>query len=184
MSSAPSRRSVVPTPWIRGIVFTVLVPGTIALYVPLRMAEGLTARPGLWEAGWIVSAAGALGYSLCFLHFLASGGTPAIFFTRPLKFLIGEEPGRLVQEGLYRFSRNPMYVSVLLVIFGQALRFGSWSITEYGLLAWLWFHIVVVLLEEPHLREERGPSYDEYRRHVPRWLGPLTVTVFFSDALK
>ena len=78
--------------------------------------------------------------------------------------------GRLVQTGLYRVSRNPMYVSVLLAIFGQAIRFGSRQVAVYGLLVWLGFHIVVVLLEEPHLSEERGPSYDEYRRRVPRWL--------------
>ena len=158
-------------PWIRGIIFTVLVPGTIAVYVPLRMSELLTASGGLWDVGWLLISAGTLGYLWCFVRFLMSGGTPAIFFTRPVKFLLGEEPGRLVQEGLYRYSRNPMYVSVLLVIFGQALRFGSPQIAEYGLIVWLGFHIVVVLLEEPHLREERGPSYEEYCRHVPRWIG-------------
>ena len=157
-------------PWIRGVIFTVLVPGTIALYVPFLMAERLAPRGGFWEAGWLVSGFGAIGYLWCFLVFLASGGTPAIFFTRPVKFLLGEEPRRLVQAGLYRVSRNPMYVSVLLVIFGQALRFGSRQIAGYGLFVWLGFHIVVVLLEEPHLHEERGPSYDEYRKRVPRWL--------------
>jgi protein-S-isoprenylcysteine O-methyltransferase Ste14 len=157
-------------PWIRGVFFTVLVPGTIALYVPFLMAERLTPRGGWWEAGWLVSGIGVVGYLWCFLGFLASGGTPAIFFTRPLRFLLGEEPGRLVQTGLYRVSRNPMYISVLLAIFGQAIRFGSRQVAVYGLLVWLGFHIVVVLLEEPHLSEERGPSYDEYRRRVPRWL--------------
>jgi protein-S-isoprenylcysteine O-methyltransferase Ste14 len=102
--------------------------------------------------------------------FLASGGTPAIFFTRPVRFLIGEEPHRLVQAGLYRVTRNPMYVSVLLVISGQALRYMSWRIAVYGLFVWLGFHIVVVLLEEPHLRHERGAAYDEYCRRVPRWV--------------
>ena len=63
-----------------------------------------------------------------------------------------------------------MYVSVLLIIFGQALRFASLQIAEYGLVVWLGFHFVVVLLEEPHLREERGPSYDDYCRRVPRWI--------------
>jgi protein-S-isoprenylcysteine O-methyltransferase Ste14 len=178
-------------PWIRGIVFTVLVPGTIAVYVPLRMAERLTPPGGFWDAGWLLSVVGAMGYVLCFLHFLASGGTPAIFFTRPVRFLIGEEPGRLVQGGLYRVTRNPMYVSVLLVIFGQALRFASWSIAEYGLLVWLGFHIVVVVFEEPHLREQRGASYEEYCRQVPRWIGlgipkttsTLLLSVFMLAAL-
>jgi protein-S-isoprenylcysteine O-methyltransferase Ste14 len=161
------------TPWIRGVIFTVLVPGTIAVYVPLRMSERLMPRGGIGEVGWLLIGTGLLGYLWCLLRFLMSGGTPAIFFTRPLKFLLGEEPGRLVQEGLYRYSRNPMYVSVLLVIFGQALRVGSQQMAEYGLIVWFGFHIVVVFLEEPHLREQRGPSYEEYCRHVPRWIGIL-----------
>src|SRR5690349_5203584 len=136
-------------PWIRGIVFTVLGPGTIAVYVPLQIADGLAPAGGFWQLGWVPIAVGGLGYILCFLHFLASGGTPAIFFTRPVRFLIGEEPHRLVQAGLYRVTRNPMYVSVLLVISGQALRYMSWRIAVYGLFVWLGFHIVVVLLEEP-----------------------------------
>jgi protein-S-isoprenylcysteine O-methyltransferase Ste14 len=171
-------------PWIRGIIFTVLVPGTIAAYVPLQMSERLTPRGGVWEAGWLLISAGILGYLWCFLRFLMSGGTPAIFFTRPVRFLLGEEPGRLVQEGLYRYSRNPMYVSVLLVVFGQALRLASWPIAEYGLVVALGFHLVVVAFEEPHLREERGPSYEEYCRHVPRWVGVwiLAAIVCFVSA--
>lgn len=165
------RQSPVHTnPWIRGLIFTVLVPGTIAVYLPLRISARLTANGGWWEAGWILIALGVTGYASCLLGFLGSGGTPAIFFTRPFRLLIGEEPGQLVQDGLYRLSRNPMYVSVLLVIFGQSIRFASIPIAEYGLAVWLGFHIVVVLLEEPHLRQERGPSYDDYCRRVPRWL--------------
>ena len=174
MLAARSPQTATP-PWIRGLIFTVLVPGTIALYIPHLLAEGLVAAGGLWQIGWLVSGVGALGYLWCFLHFLSSGGTPAIFFTRPVKFLIGEEPQRLVQGGLYRVSRNPMYVSVLLVIFGQALRFASAAIAEYGFMVWLGFHVVVVLLEEPHLHDERGPSYGEYCRRVPRWIGLWSV---------
>jgi protein-S-isoprenylcysteine O-methyltransferase Ste14 len=102
-----------------------------------------------------------------------SGGTPAIFFTRRLRFVLGEEPPKLVRRGLYRLSRNPMYVGVLLAVFGQALIFASPQVAFYGAVLWLCFHIVVVFLEEPHLREERGASYDEYCRQVPRWLGWL-----------
>ena len=157
-------------PWIRGLVFTALVPGTVALFLPLRLWPGLRPAGGVWETGWLLIGLGSLGYALCLLQFLASGGTPAIFFTRPVRYLIGEEPRRLVQAGLYRVSRNPMYVSVLLVVFGLATRYRSAQIADYGLFVWLCFHLVVVLLEEPHLRGERGPSYDDYRRRVPRWI--------------
>jgi protein-S-isoprenylcysteine O-methyltransferase Ste14 len=84
--------------------------------------------------------------------------------------LIGEEPPALVDRGLYRVSRNPMYAGVLLVVLGQAILFASSDIALYGLALWCCFHLVVVLLEEPHLRLQQGPAYDEYCRQVPRWL--------------
>jgi protein-S-isoprenylcysteine O-methyltransferase Ste14 len=120
-------------------------------------------HPAVRLAGWLLIAPGILIYTLCLVRFLAAGGTPAIFFTRPLRFLIGETPSALVSEGLYRYSRNPMYVGVLLTIFGQGL-------ISYGLIVSICFHAVVVLLEEPHLRKQNGEPYDEYRRVVPRWL--------------
>jgi protein-S-isoprenylcysteine O-methyltransferase Ste14 len=157
--------------WIRGLIFTLLVPCVVGGYVPYRIYAGSSARGGLWNAGWLLVGLGAIIYGLCLFSFLISGGTPAVFFTRHLGFLIGEEPPKLVRQGLYRVSRNPMYVGVVLAVFGQALIFGSRDVAFYGAAIWLCFHLVVVLLEEPHLRSERGPSYDEYCRRVPRWLG-------------
>jgi protein-S-isoprenylcysteine O-methyltransferase Ste14 len=140
-------------------------------YLPYIFRGGSSAEGGLWSIGWIFVVVGAGIYSLCLFSFLFSGGTPAIFFTRPLRFVLGEEPPRLVRQGLYRFSRNPMYAGVLLAVFGQALAFRSLAVARYGVIVWLIFHLVVVFLEEPHLRKERGRSYEEYCRNVPRWLG-------------
>jgi protein-S-isoprenylcysteine O-methyltransferase Ste14 len=159
--------------WIRGLVFTALVPSVIGVWVPALVDPRRHAQHGLWDAGWLLVAAGATIYTVCLLRFLASGGTPAIFFTRALRALIGEEPQTLVRGWLYRLSRNPMYVGVLLVVFGQAIVFASRSTAGYGLTLWLFFHLTVVLLEEPHLREQYGPSYDDYCRRVPRWLATL-----------
>ena len=48
--------------------------------------------------------AGAAGYLLCALDFLfRGGGTPAILVTRHLRFMLGEEPQVIVQQGLYRY---------------------------------------------------------------------------------
>jgi len=116
-------------------------------------------------------AAGTLIYGLCLIRFLAAGGTPAIFFTRHLWLLIGEEPARLVSGGLYRFSRNPMYGGVLLVVFGQAALFASPRMAAYGCALFVFFHLIVVFVEEPHLRAARGLPYESYCREIPRWLG-------------
>lgn len=166
----PQENRVVRMLWIRGVIFTLLVPGLIGVYVPSTLYGGAPPRSGWWMAGWLPVVAGTAVYNLCLLRFLLSSGTPAIFFTRDLGFLIGEEPSRLVQQGLYRVSRNPMYIGVLLVVFGQAILFASLRVAEYGFALWLLFHVVVVFLEEPHLRRERGQSYDDYCRQVPRWL--------------
>jgi protein-S-isoprenylcysteine O-methyltransferase Ste14 len=157
--------------YIRGLIFTILVPFVVGVVVPLSLRGDSHAAAGMKITGALVIFSGAVLYGMCLLRFLLSGGTPAIFFTRPLRFLIGEEPGKLIHEGIYRFSRNPMYLSVLLVVFGQAIFFRSSEVAFYGILLWIAFHLVVVFIEEPHLRSERGAAYEEYVQRVPRWLG-------------
>src|SRR5579872_4216736 len=148
--------------WIRGAIFTALAPWVVAVWAPAMVDSGRHAAGGWWHAGWLLVAMGVAMYLACLLRFLAAGGTPAIFFTRPLRAIIGEEPRTLVDGWLYRVSRNPMYVGVVLSILGQAIVFASRSIAVYGALTWLTFDIVVIVLEEPHLREQYGPSYEDY----------------------
>ena len=157
--------------WVRGLIFTVLVPAVVGVYIPVSLDPNAQRQGGAWDTGWALIALGTLIYAMCLLHFLAAGGTPAIFFTRPLRFLIGEEPSKLVSQGLYRFSRNPMYVGVLLVIAGQAVVFESRPLAVYAGAVFVCFHLVVVFVEEPHLRATRGPAYEMYCRTTPRWLG-------------
>jgi len=157
--------------WVRGIVFTVLVPAVVGFFLPSAVDPRAQLRGGISNAGWLLVAAGMLTYALCLIRFLAAGGTPAIYFARRLRLLIGEEPAGLVSGGPYRFSRNPMYLGVLLVIFGQAVLFASPLLAAYGGAVFLFFHLMVVFFEEPHLRAARGRSYDLYCRAAPRWLG-------------
>jgi len=162
--------------WVRALIFTVLVPGFVAGWMPWRLLHsGREVRvfdPGFWRwAGLALALAGIAGYLLCALDFLLKGGgTPAIFFTRHLRFLLGEEPAAVVQQGLYHYSRNPMYLSVISAILGQGVYFGSGSVLLYGVATFVVFHLVVVLLEEPHLRRKGGESYLGYCRRTPRWL--------------
>ena len=80
-----------------------------------------------------------------------------------------------MQGRLYSMSRNPMYVGVVLAVVGQAIVFASRAIAVYGAFLWLLFHLVVVALEEPHLRARYGEPYEAYCRRVPRWLGRTTA---------
>jgi protein-S-isoprenylcysteine O-methyltransferase Ste14 len=163
--------------YLRAAIFTILVPGFVGGWAPwMLLASGHEVRAfdaGPWRwVGLAPIAAGAAGYLLCAMDFLLKGGgTPAIFLTRRLRFLLGEEPRAIVRQGLYRYSRNPMYVSMAAAVFGEAWLLGSASLLLYAGAVLLFFHLIVVFLEEPHLRRKNGASYLEYCRKTPRWLG-------------
>jgi protein-S-isoprenylcysteine O-methyltransferase Ste14 len=76
----------------------------------------------------------------------------------------------LVQSGLYRYSRNPLYVGALLIVLGYPLWFQSLALVFYWFAALLFFHIVIVVYEEPSLERRFGDAWTAYRRRVPRWL--------------
>lgn len=156
--------------WIRGMIFTLLVPFMIGISVPRWLDPGKGDADG-WLVGWVLIVVGIFCYISSLVRFLVAGGTPSIYFTRALRFVLGEEPKKVVQSGLYRFTRNPMYVGVIATIIGQALLYGSWQVGLYGLLFALSLHFVVTFIEEPHLRKTQGAAYEEYCRRVPRWFG-------------
>ena len=150
--------------WLRSLVFTVLGPGTVLIGVPLWLSTygggTLTLGPARWVGvGPLVIGAGGLLW--CIWDFARVGrGTLA-----PM-----DPPQFVVRGGLYRFVRNPMYVSVLAALAGEALLFRSLRLAAWGAAAAIWFHLFVVAYEEPRLRRQFGTDYETYRASVPRWL--------------
>ena len=148
-------------------IFLVLAPGFVAGLVPRWISRWQFAAPlfGLAMfrfAGATLIAIGLAGLLECFGRFALKGiGTPApaVFPTR-----------HLVISGMYRYVRNPMYIAVVAIIFGQALLFGNVELLEYGVAVWLLFHVWVLIYEEPTLRSTFGAEYDEFRAKVPRWI--------------
>ncbi len=148
---------------IKNLVFTLLIPGTVAVYVPWLIAGNrpIVSGPG-FAAAIVVLVIGGAVYAWCVWDFAVSGrGTPL-----PI-----DAPKTLVVRGLYRYTRNPMYVGVVLVILGWAILFAAWSLLVYAACVGAGFQLFVVLYEEGHLRREFGSQYDDYCARVPRW-GP------------
>jgi protein-S-isoprenylcysteine O-methyltransferase Ste14 len=81
-----------------------------------------------------------------------------------------DPPRRVVAVGLYRYSRNPMYVGVTLMLLGWATAFAVPGLFVYAAVVAVGFHLRVVLGEEPWLARTHGAEWDEYARRVPRWL--------------
>jgi protein-S-isoprenylcysteine O-methyltransferase Ste14 len=148
--------------WLRALLFTVLLPGTIAVYLPWALVDELPPPAPVWRALSLpFFAAGLAVYLWCVWDFVTvGGGTPA-----PI-----DAPRRLVVRGLYRHTRNPMYVGVLTVLLGWVVRYRSGGMLAYAIVVWLGFQAFVLFYEEPHLARVFGDQYAAYRATVGRWL--------------
>lgn len=150
---------------LRALLFLILIPGTVAGYIPFRIVRTTTAASSIG-----VSVASILSVCLitgglfvllrCVWDFFAAGrGTLA-----PV-----DPPRRLVVTGLYRFTRNPMYNGVLAMLVGEAWLFRSTTLLQYAAAMFVLFNLVVLIYEEPALESQFGESYRAYRRKIPRW---------------
>jgi protein-S-isoprenylcysteine O-methyltransferase Ste14 len=146
---------------VRAMLAFLICPGTVAFFVPIfLLAPG---GPGSFVDAWaLIPLAGGAGLLLwCVWEFYSAGrGTLAPW----------PPPQELVESGPYRFSRNPMYIAVLLLLCGWALGFRSRTLVLYAVAFVFAFHLRVVLYEEPWLARTHGEKWTLYKAHVPRWV--------------
>jgi protein-S-isoprenylcysteine O-methyltransferase Ste14 len=154
---------------IGSFIFLVLAPGTVAGLVPWWISGWAFQKAffGIEAVRWSGVALMGAGLAVLldsFARFAVEGiGTPAPVM--PTK--------HLVVSGWYRYVRNPMYVAVVSVVFGQALLFANVWLLVYAAGVWLGFQGFVMLYEEPTLRHIYGQDYEVYCRAVPRWIPRL-----------
>lgn len=151
--------------WLRAALFVLLVPGTVAGWLPFYLARGGEAARGATPAMQAIGAALFLiGWAIllwCVRDFVRRGrGTPAPY----------DPPRALVTDGLYRFVRNPMYVGALTAILGVGVWYWSVPVFVYAAVMALVFHVRVVFFEEPVLARMFGAEFTAYRERVRRWL--------------
>src|SRR5450631_2791372 len=112
-------------PILKTILFTIFVPGTVAVLIPFWLMNGyprLAPGPLTW-LGVLITVVGAAIYFRCAWEFAVRGlGTPAPI--APTKFL--------VTTALHRYVRNPMYIGVFLVLIGEAAIFHSLKLIGYA----------------------------------------------------
>jgi protein-S-isoprenylcysteine O-methyltransferase Ste14 len=157
-----------PDTWrlsLNTLLFTALVPGIVVVFVPSQLLAHSGAFPepaadGLSLAALLLMTLGAWGYVCCAKDFVTRGrGTPSPF----------HGPAILLSGGIYRRTRNPMYLAVLLVLLAEALLFRSPALLAYALGIALVLQLLVVFFEEPRLKRQFGAQYAEYCRTVSRW---------------
>ena len=76
----------------------------------------------------------------------------------------------LVTTGLYRISRNPMYLAMALILFGEAFLLGSWVAFAAPILFVVAMTLLQIKPEEKALQEIFGNDFLEYCRRTRRWI--------------
>ena len=107
---------------------------------------------------------GIAAVTCVFLFVLVGRGTPSPY----------DPPERLVVTGPYAYCRNPMMGANFLAVSGEALLLRAPLVLLLVVLYSALAHLYLVRHEERHLAERFGEAFEEYRRHVPRWLPRLT----------
>jgi len=146
----------------RALFAFLALPGVVAIGVPAwYAARALQAGGTFHPIGLLPLVAGFLLLLWCVRDFYVAGsGTLAPW----------APPRNLVTTGLYRYSRNPMYVAVTVMLMGWSMSFASAGLALYALCVIVAFHLRVVFGEEPWLARTHGALWDEYQARVPRWL--------------
>jgi protein-S-isoprenylcysteine O-methyltransferase Ste14 len=146
---------------LRALIAFLLLPGVFAIAVPLGLAHTFPPGHALRAMGYGPLAVGALLLLWCVREFAIAGrGTLAPW----------SPPQQLVVTGPYRFSRNPMYIAVLVMLLGWAELFGIAPLWYYLVVVAVAFHLRVVFGEEPWQARTFGADWQAYRARTKRWL--------------
>ena len=138
------------------VFFCLILPPILAHLDP-RSGDG-------WLIGLVLMGCGLATVIKCARDFYAAGkGTVAPW----------DPPKHLVSVGLYRFTRNPIYIGDLILVGGWALVTGSRWVGCYGVILALAFHLRVIFHEERRLARNFPSEWAAYSANVPRWLPRL-----------
>ena len=110
--------------------------------------------------------------SICIL-FMFSGylalGSIIVLLRNKTPFDPSKPTVKIVRQGPFRFSRNPMYLALVLLLAGVAVFSGSlWMCLAVAVL-WIVLDIGAVRPEEEYLERKFGSRYLEYKDKVRRW---------------
>jgi protein-S-isoprenylcysteine O-methyltransferase Ste14 len=160
--------------WWRHLLSVLLAPAMMTVFIPWAIAAATDAHAPDLDSGTGLTLAAVGGL-------LIAAGLAMLVWTVVLFDRVGEgtlaigSPVKLVVRGPYRHVRNPMMTGVFCIQLGTAVATASpW------LLGWFAFFFTCVVIairgfEEPHLRRRFGADYEEYVRHVPRWIPQTTA---------
>jgi protein-S-isoprenylcysteine O-methyltransferase Ste14 len=149
---------------LRSVFWTIVFPGFFAGYLPWRFfglrSVVIDLRLPLHWSGLLLMALGIALLGVCVFEFARTGGGTL----SPV-----DPPRVLVVRGLYQYVRNPMYLSVTLIVWGEILLTRSGALAVYWVIWFVAANLFVRGYEEPALRLQFGAEYERYVATVGRW---------------
>lgn len=110
--------------------------------------------------GWLMIVWG-IGLTLYILAILRSKHTS----TDPTGI-----PSEFITDGLFSRSRNPLYLSYVIITMGTAFILGSLTAFVVPIVCFAILHAVIIPLEERNLQKKFGQEYEQYKHKVRRWI--------------
>jgi protein-S-isoprenylcysteine O-methyltransferase Ste14 len=140
------------------------LPTLVAGVMPALLTQGTPIERKMMMPGSALLTIGSVLLLWCVRDFFVSGrGTLAPW----------DPPKHLVVIGLYRFTRNPMYLSVLTVVLGWCVLYRSAWLMLYAVVLTVRFNLRVRWHEEPWLHRQFGPEWKAYASRTGRWFPRL-----------
>lgn len=147
--------------FLRALLAFLILPGLAAIILPPFLAAFDPWSGEIFLPGLVLMSFGGFLLMSCVRDFYVSGtGTLAPW----------DPPKKLVVVGLYRYLRNPMYVSVVTLVAGWSLLYSSPLLLIYAMILAISFHIRVLKYEEPKLESLFGNDWLRYSAAVRRWI--------------
>jgi protein-S-isoprenylcysteine O-methyltransferase Ste14 len=159
-NAAPNRRLKLTK---IGAIFTLLVPVPVVIVIPWyitrwNLQPAFFGLEALRYLGALLTAGGLIVYGVAIGHLGHYGANPV------------PPVATIVSEGIYEWTRNPMYTGVVSALTGQAILFASRGMLYYALGWFLLFHVFEVTYDEPALKQQFAAVYPDYCRNTPRWI--------------
>jgi len=143
----------IPTPiWLIVLVVIALV-GDVPLQLPVLLQHRPTGI-ALIVLGAVLSAWGRITFSRQRAEIMPSS----------------EMHSALVETGPFAFTRNPMYLGIVVVAIGAALTTGTWLMWLVPIVIFVLDNFVIIPFEERSVERARGDAYRAYKARVRRWI--------------
>jgi len=139
---------------------TIVAGHVLGRFLPLFPESALPTPERYWIGGLIAVAAVLVLVVLPFRQFQQSGQDPKPWTPTP----------EIVVAGAFKFTRNPMYLGMIVFCLGFAIILSDvWILILTPVCGWLIYHLAI-RHEEDYLEEKFGESYRAYKATVRRWI--------------